>query len=148
MGIRGAISFDGGTHRFNQFVAFAGWDMPMRWDFYSDWYFRPALDISAGSISNQRAYGFIGTFGPQVQLGKGTFPLFVEGGLSPTFLSRYHFDNKDFCSQLQFTSYVSLQWKITKRAGMGVGFQHMSNGGIAKPNPGVNMAFLSAGYSF
>lgn len=148
VGMRGAISFDGGTHRFEQVEAFAGWDMPRRWNFYSDWYFRPTLDVTAGTISNQKAYGFIGTLGPGLQLGKGTFPLIVQGGLSPTILSRYQFDNKDFGSRLQFTTYVSLQWVITKRVSAGLGFQHMSNGGFSKPNPGVNMEFLSTSFCF
>jgi lipid A 3-O-deacylase len=147
-GLRGGISFDGGTERFEQVETFAAWEMPWRWNFYSDWYFRPGVDVSAGWISNQKDSGFVGTLGPTLELHKGNFPIVLEGGSSPTILSRYRFGNKDFGDNFQFTSHIGLKWQVTKQFSLGWRFQHMSNASIAEPNPGVNLEVLSASYTF
>jgi hypothetical protein len=63
-------------------------------------------------------------------------------------LTRDTFGNKDFGDYFQFTSHIGFKWQITKKFSVGWRFQHMSNGGIAEPNPGVNLEVLSAGYTF
>jgi hypothetical protein len=41
-----------------------------------------------------------------------------------------------------------LNWRISDHFTLGARFQHMSNGGINRANPGVNMEFLSLRYNF
>jgi hypothetical protein len=41
-----------------------------------------------------------------------------------------------------------LDWHITKDFTVGWRYQHMSNAGIYKHNPGLNLMMLSASYSF
>jgi hypothetical protein len=147
-GLRGGLSFDGGTHRLQQMEVFGEWEWPCRWDFYSNWYFRPRLDLTAGWITNQRVDGFVGTLGPALELHKGKFPVFLEGGIAPTILSEYHYNSKNFGDYVQFTSHIGFQWQITKHFSVGWRFQHMSNGGLASPNPGVNFEMFSASYRF
>jgi hypothetical protein len=148
LGARGGISFDGGSQRFHEAEAFAQMELPWKWDFISDFYFRPGLDASAGWISDNAADGFIGTLGPMLKLGKGKFPVTLEAGVSPTILSRDRFGAKDFGDDVQFTSHIGVNWQVTKHFTVGWRFQHMSNAGLARPNPGVNLEILSIGYKF
>jgi lipid A 3-O-deacylase len=148
LGARGGVSFNGGLHRFWQAETFAKMDLPWKWDFYSDWRFQPAVDVSAGWLRGERTDAFIGTAGPVLELSKGKFPLKLEGGSSPTYLSRNRFGAKNFGDRFQFTSHIGVVWDITEHLSVGYRFQHMSNAGIANPNPGLNLQMISVSYRF
>ena len=147
-GVRGGGSFDSTQGQFYQTEAFAGWKIPWRWDFYSNWTLRPGLDTSAGWITGHDADGFVGTAGPFAELHFGKFPVVLEGGGSPTWLSHHVFGQTNFGEQFQFTSHIGLEWDVTKNFTVGCRFQHMSNAGLASPNPGVNFEMLSFRYNF
>jgi len=72
----------------------------------------------------------------------------LEGGSSPTLLSRYRFEGMDFGERFQFTSHIGLIWYLTDRVSLGYRFQHMSNAGLASPNPGLNLEMLELSYHF
>ena len=118
-GSRGGISFNEGNHRFGQAEAF-----------------------------DETTSAFMGTAGPLLELRKGHFPLVLEGGASPTLISRYRFGSTDFGEDFQFTSHIGLAWYITDHLSVGCRFQHMSNAGLAKPNPGLNVGMLVLSYHF
>lgn len=147
-GARAGSSFGTGPQRFYQSEAFLGLKLPGQWDFYSNWHVAAGVDTSAGWISDGHVNKFIGTLGPFVELGKGHFPVTVDLGVSPTFLGNYKFDAKDFGDDLQFTSYAGIAWNVTESFTLGIRAQHMSNGGFARPNPGVNFWLFSARYNF
>jgi hypothetical protein len=147
-GVRGGAALEGDIGRFHQAEVFGGIDLPCRWRFYSNWYLRPGADASVGWISDEDTSAFVGSIGPLVQLGKGRFPITLEGGAAPTLLSRHRFNSRNFGDNLQFTSHIGLNWQISDHFTLGARFQHMSNGGINHVNPGVNMEFISARYNF
>lgn len=147
-GTRGGVSFESGQNRFQQVEAFSDLNLPWQWNVYSDWRFQPRIDASAGWLEGEHADAFIGTVGPLVELRPGKFPLALEGGSSPTILSRDRFGAKNFGEQFQFTSHIGLTWYITEHISVGYRFQHMSNAGIAHPNPGLNLQMLELSYSF
>ena len=148
VGTRGGLSFNGNTDRFRQIEAFADLNLPWHWNFYSDWSLQPFADFSAGWLEGEHANAAIGSLGPALELRRGTFPLTLVGGSSPTLLSRHDFGNRDFGDDFQFTSYIGLNWDITRNISLGWRFQHMSNAGISKPNPGLNMQMISLSYRF
>lgn len=147
-GARGGASFDSTQGRFSQGEAFMGWKMPWRWNFYSNWTLRPGVDGSAGGITGHGADGFVGTAGPFAELHFGKFPVFLEGGADPTWLSHHIFGQTNFGEQFQFTSHIGLEWDVTKHFTVGCRLQHMSNAGLAEPNPGMNLEMLSFRYNF
>lgn len=147
-GARAGTSFGTGPQRFYQSEAFIGFKLLRNWDFYSDWHLEPGADASAGWINDGHVNGFIGAAGPFFEMGKGKFPVTMELGFSPTVLSSYKFDAKDFGGDLQFTSYAGLNWNLSETFTVGARIQHMSNGGFARPNPGVNFWMLSVRYNF
>src|SRR5277367_2014155 len=73
VGARGGLSFNAGNHRFGQAEAFADFDLPWQWNFYSDWRLQPRMDVSAGGLGNETTSAFIGTAGPLLELRKGHF---------------------------------------------------------------------------
>lgn len=145
-GVRGGAALEG--DHFHQAEVFGGLDLPCRWIFFSDWYLRPGADASAGWISDGDTSAFVGSIGPLAELGKGRFPITLEGGAAPTFLSQHRFSSRDFGDNFQFTSHIGLNWRISDHFTAEARFQHMSNGGITHLNPGVNMEFLSLRYNF
>lgn len=147
-GTRGSLSLDNDGGRFHQLDVYGGVNLPWRWDFYRDWYLRPGGDISAGWLGESGTSAFVGTVGPFFELGKGHFPVRIKGGFAPTILSRFRFPTKDFGDDLQFTTRIGLEWEATRRFSVGVLFQHMSNGGISRSNPGLNLETLSLRYNF
>jgi Lipid A 3-O-deacylase (PagL) len=148
VGARGGFSFNAGNHRFSQSEAFADFDLPWQWNFYSDWRLQPRIDVSAGYLGDQTTSAFVGTAGPLLELRKGHIPLALEGGASPTVISRYRFGSTDFGEGFQFTSHIGLTWYLTDHLSVGCRFQHMSNAGLAKPNPGLNVGMLELSYHF
>lgn len=147
-GARGGLSFESDGGRFHQVEIFGGANLPWRWNFYSNWYLRPGADASGGWLSDSSDSGFIGSIGPFVNLGKGGIPVTLEGGVAPTFLSRHSFSSRNFGGNVQFTSYIGLDWRMTRHFTLGARFQHMSNASISHPNPGLNMGLFSLRYDF
>jgi Lipid A 3-O-deacylase (PagL) len=146
-GVRGGSSWDGNNGLFHQAELFGGYNFPCRLE-YSKWFLRPAVDASAGWINNGNTSAFVGTIGLLGELGRGRFPITVEAGAAPTILSRQRFPSRDFGDNFEFTSHVGLNWRMTEHFTLGLRVQHMSNGGIAHLNPGLNMGFLSLKYNF
>jgi hypothetical protein len=132
-GVRGGLSPAPGLYRFQQVEAFGRWKLPWQWRIYSECYLRPAADISAGTLWNEYGNGFVGTLGPALELHFGKFPVELEGGSSPTVLSRNNFGRLNFGDRFQFTSHIGIQWEITKHFTVDWRYQHMSNAGIAQP---------------
>jgi lipid A 3-O-deacylase len=148
VGVRGGASLDCEPGRFRQVEAFAGWNLPWRWNSYFDLNLLPRLETSAGVLDGGSKAGFDGTLGPVLELRRGNFPLSIEGGASPTLLSRYRFDTRNLGGRFQFTDHIGLDWHFTEHFIAGLRFQHMSNAGIYKHNPGLNLEMLSVAYSF
>ncbi|HEV7923886.1 MAG TPA: acyloxyacyl hydrolase [Verrucomicrobiae bacterium] len=148
IGVRGGSSFESDAGHFRQADAFAGLYLPWKWDSYLGLSFKPRVEVSAGCLSGGSEDGFVGTLGPVIELREGKFPVTLEGGVSLTGLSRYEFNEKDFGGRFQFTDHLGLDWHITKDFMVGWRYQHMSNAGIYKHNPGLNLMMLSAGYNF
>jgi lipid A 3-O-deacylase len=147
-GVRGGASLDCDPGRFRQAEVFGGWNLPWQWNPCLDLSLLPRLETSAGVLDGGSEAGFVGTAGPVLELRYRRFPLSIEGGASPTLLSRYRFDAKDLGGRFQFTDHIGLNWRFTRHFDMGIRFQHMSNAGIYKHNPGLNLEMLTAAYTF
>ena len=75
-----------------------------------EWYLQTRVDFSIGWLGDSDNDAAIGTAGPSVVLGRESLPVSLEGGVSPTGLSRSEFGSKDFGTEIQFTSHVGLNW--------------------------------------
>jgi len=148
VGVRGGSSFESDAGYFRQAEVFAGANLPWHWDPCFGLYLKPRMEASAGCLSGGQDDGFIGTLGPVIEVGEGKFPVVFAGGASPTLLSRYNFRERDLGGRFQFTDHLGFDWHVTKCFTVGWRFQHMSNAGIYRHNPGLNLQMLSSSYSF
>jgi hypothetical protein len=146
VGVRGGASFQGG--QFYQAEAVVGRNLPWRWNFYSLWFFQPTADVSAGELTDGHTDAFIGQVGVNLELHYNKFPVHLELGFAPTFLSTQHFGPKNFGDDIQFTSHVGVEWDVTDRFTIGCRAHHMSNGRISEPNPGLDIAELTVSFRF
>jgi hypothetical protein len=112
----------------------------------SGWTLQSRLDVSLGWLGESGADAGIASAGPTFLMSRPDFPLSLEGGISPTLLTRSDFEDKDFGIPFQLTSHVGLNFDITAHIRIGYRFQHMSNAGLSDPNPGLNMHMISLSY--
>lgn len=138
----------GSESNFHQAEAFVNFDLPWNWDLGKRWSLQSRLDASAGWLGESGADAFIGTVGPSLSLGKQNFPLSLEGGVSPTILSRKDFPSRDFGTLFQFTSHGGINLDITSHWRLSYRFQHMSNASISRHNPGLNLHMFGLSYLF
>jgi hypothetical protein len=147
-GARGGFAGNNSSGDFHQAEAFVDWNLPWSWDLGSQLRLQVRLDVSAGWLGDSQHSAFIGTAGPLLALSHERIPLSLEGGISPTLLSRSEFESKDLGTQFQFTSHVGLDWDFAPHFRVGYRFQHMSNAGFSNHNPGLNMHLFSLSYVF
>jgi lipid A 3-O-deacylase len=148
VGARGGISANPTGVSFNQAEVFANWNLPWGWDLGKEWHLQTRLDFSAGWLGDQGDNAAIGTVGPSLVLRRERLPVSLEGGISPTLLSQYDFESRNFGTYFQFTSHVGLNWDFAAHWRLGYRFQHMSNAGLASHNRGLNMHLFALSYLF
>jgi lipid A 3-O-deacylase len=148
VGARGGISANLTGVSFNQAELFANWNLPWAWDLGREWYLQSRLDFSAGWLRDRGDNAAIGTVGPSLVLSRERLPVSLEGGVSPTLLSQYDFESRNFGTYIQFTSHIGLNWDFAAHWRLGYRLQHMSNSGLGSHNRGLNMHLFALGYVF
>lgn len=147
VGARGGAAPGNGYH-FHQAEGFVNLDLPWMWDLGRQWRLQSRLDVSAGWLGDSGGNAAISTVGPSLIIDSERSMFSLEVGISPTWLTQYHFGTKDFGMHLQFTSHVGFNLDLSSRIRIGYRFQHMSNGGLIKPNPGLNLHTMAVSYLF
>lgn len=133
---------------FWQAEGIADFSTPFRLDLGRDWFVNTRLELALGGFGNDHRESFIASVGPIFSLTKGDVPLALEVGIAPTGLSEKEYESRSIGSRFQIRSQFGLAWTIEKRVRVGYSYQHMSNGGLAKDNQGVNMHMFSVAYCF
>jgi hypothetical protein len=148
VGARGGLSANGGRDEFHQAEFFANWNLPWGWDLGKEWHLQSRMDLSAGWLGDSSQNALVATLGPTLVLDRARWPVSVEGGFSPTYISGYTFESKDLGTHIQFTSHVGLNWDFAAHWRLSYRFQHMSNADLATENPGLNMHLFGLSYCF
>jgi len=73
---------------------------------------------------------------------------YLEVGVGPSLLNRSHFADKNLGSRFQFTSHIGGGFVIDDVHRFGVRYTHVSNAGIKRPNPGLDLIEVSYTYQF
>ncbi|HVV73906.1 MAG TPA: acyloxyacyl hydrolase [Verrucomicrobiae bacterium] len=147
-GARFGLGAEGPVSQFHQAEAFAVWDLPWAWNLGHTFWLQSKLDTSAGWLGDSRSGAGILTGGPVLALGCGKSPVSLAFGWSPTFITDHEFSSRNLGNLYQFTSYIGFNVDILSRVRLGYRLQHMSNGGFAHPNPGLNMHLFGVSYLF
>ena len=83
--------------------------------------------------------------------GKEIGSFFMEGGIGIHLLNRTQInEDRRFSTAFQFGEILGLGWKlgVQRDSEIGLRIQHISNGGIKKPNSGINFAEIRWASSF
>ncbi len=78
---------------------------------------------------------------PVFRLSRDGGRLFLEGGIGAHYLSRPRInDRREFGSRFSFGDHIGVGWRFGDHGRHEIGYriQHLSNGGIAEPNEGIN----------
>jgi lipid A 3-O-deacylase len=148
-GVRGGWAANTEAHAMHQVEAFGIWEMPWCWRPAARFYVQPEFEAAAGGLTGHGNTAFVGRLGPDLLIGWKDFPLTFQGGAVPTIISRHTFgDTTDVGSLCQFTTYIGFNWNFYSHYQLGYRFQHMSNAGLATPNPGLNLHMVAFSYLF
>jgi hypothetical protein len=147
-GARFGFASETGDIDFHQLEAFLDCDLPWGWDLGRKFWLQAKLDTSAGALGDSARAAAVLTAGPVAALTYDQFPVWLEAGISPTFISRHEFTDRNLGSLYQFTSHVGLNVDLGSHFRVSYRAQHMSNGGFAHPNPGLNMHVFGVSYLF
>ena len=147
-GVRGGASFGKNPGNFQEADVFTGMYLPWLWGSQNGLNLKPRVEVSAGWLNNEGDSAFVGTLGPAVELREGKFPVTLDGGVSLSALSRSDFPERNLGGWFEFTDHIGLNWHVTESITLGLRYQHMSNAGFYRHNPGLNLLMLSFGYRF
>ncbi len=148
VGARFGVGLNSSAMDFHQAEAFLNWNLPWDWTLDSVWRLQSRLDFSAGWLGDSSADAALGTVGPTLLLRRTPWPVSLEGGISPTFLTRYDFATKNLGTPWQFTAHFGVNFDMGPRVRLSYRFQHMSNAGLDGHNPGLNLHMLCASFLF
>lgn len=103
------------------------------------------FELALGTIStSQESRAFV-SVGPVWRLPINRQALFVELGVSPTWISGSSFNGRDLGGNFHFTSSAAAgaTFGVRNSVALALRIQHMSNGGLSSINPGMDMIGLN-----
>lgn len=136
------------SRHFQEIEALTDINLPLKLALGRTWELKSRLDFSLGSFGNEHVTAVMGSIGPVISIGPAQFPFAFEAGFAPTGLSERDYETRSIGSLLQFRSSIGFAYTFEKHVRLGYRFQHMSNGGFASHNQGVNMHTLTLSYCF
>jgi len=148
VGVRGGFSANTTGEIFNKAEVFANWNLPWGWDLGKEWHLQSQLDLSGGLLTDRKDNAAVGTLGPGLVLSRERLPVSLDGGVSPTVISQYDFESRDFGTYIQFTTHIGVNWDFAPHWRLGYRFEHMSNADLVPQNRGLNLHLFVLGYVF
>lgn len=148
IGARVGIGANNSSVDFHKAEAVLNFHLPSDYDLGRSWNAALRLDTTAGWFGDPGHNAFIASAGPSVVFGRLPIPFTIEGGISPTVITRWEFGGKDFGTPIQFISHVALNAEMGPSFRLYYRLEHMSNGGLASHNPGLNLHMLGFSYVF
>jgi hypothetical protein len=148
VGVRYGFSENRDARGLNQAEIFSTSNLPWHWVLPGSLTLQSRFELSLGWLGGRNDNSFLATAGPSLILGQGHLPVHLDFGVSPTVLSRHEWGAVNVGSLFQFTTHIGMDWDVTSRIRVGYRFSHMSDAGIAEPNPGLNMHVFGVSYLF
>jgi hypothetical protein len=147
IGLRAGGNDDRNSKYFSKYEAYATFSLPFKRRFEKGWILGTFIGINAGLVVCEDN-AFIGSIGPGIYLLAPAKGVSISAGIYPTYIERSKFGTEDFGESFQFTSAFGINLIFYRHWTMGYRFQHMSNGGLANENPGLNTHMIELGYRF
>ena len=137
----------------------AQWDWQKKWFTDGNWLVTGYWEASAGRWNGQNSpgnnhnitdVGFTPVFRLQQKNLSGLAP-YLEAGIGVHLISDIHINaDRRFSTAFQFGDHLGtgLRFGVRKQFDLGYRFQHLSNGSIKHPNPGINFSQIRLAYHF
>ncbi len=129
----------------------AQWKWQKKWFTGGAWHLGGYWDLQLGrwnGASSITDLGLTPTFRFEPSSGYGPY---VEAAIGFHYLSGKNITGaKQFSTSFQFGDHIGAGYRFGERGryDLGLRLQHVSNGGIKKPNPGINFALVRFQYHF
>ncbi len=112
-----------------------------------------SLDVLAGTVERNGDSGSYLSVGPSYRFALGNNSAgrwFAEIGVHPTWLARTVFDGRQLGGNFHVTSNLSLGRYLghQRKTSVLLRYQHTSNAGLDRHNPGFNMLGITMSYHF
>ena len=133
----------------DKFELDARFSLPWSWRSASGWTLSSGL---AAGLGADGASALAASVGPTLTLRWARWALIIDGGVSPTFISRDQFNDFDLGGQFHFTSHIGVSYGFATAQSqstsfsIGYRFQHISNAGLDSFNPGLDFHLLELRY--
>ncbi len=107
------------------------------------------VELVVGTIATSRESRLYVSLGPVWQLPIANRSMFLEWGISPTFIGGSSFNQHDIGGNFHFTSFAAVGASFGKRDALSLSLrvQHTSNGGLSSTNPGMDMIGITVGFN-
>src|SRR5262245_57071123 len=108
VGARFGLPISSSGRDFLEAQVFLDWRLPWAIDLDSDWHLLGRLELSAGWLGAGDDQGALVSLGPTLVIQPPRIPFSIEGGISPSALSRAEYETKNFGTHFQFTTRVGV----------------------------------------
>ena len=139
-----SLELGGGTHSVEIWRVGAQWQQRPKWLKQSPW--QLYWDLSVGSWNS--ATGTVHDFGvtPELRHPIGSRGTYFDAGIGFHVLSDSHISSDfGFSTRFQFGDHVGVGYNFGP-LDVSARLQHLSNGGMRNPNPGINFLLLRVRY--
>ena len=147
-GIRGGMNSSSNDEHFQQYELFADYPLPWSWELSEDTRLQTVLNGSLGTLHGGGDTGVLLAVGPGLALSLFDNRLILDGGIQASGMTENEYGDEDLGSYFNFISHAGLTVRITDNWFVGYRFSHMSNLGMARHNPGLDMHMFSIAYRF
>lgn len=145
LGIRGGVDTQG---KISHSELAGEFSLPWKFSMENGWTISTSVQPSIGWIRDDDHGAVIGSVGPAFRLSSEGIPLSFIGGSAPTLVGRNNIGGRNIGTAFQFTTHVGLAWRLSDHLEASYRFQHMSDGGIGRTNPGINEHMLGVSWRF
>ena len=147
VGVRGGASVQNEREDINQYELFTTFKLPWQWQWpNSNWLLSTQQHARIGALVSDDDDGFVVSIAMGLTLEKPGGRFGVDIGSGPTYISQDEFGPQDMGGNFQFTSHIRLRYKLTDHFSIGYRYHHISNAGIDRPNPGLDVQSIDLSY--
>ena len=148
-GAMDGVSIEGGVGDARTSVVRVGahWNWQKKWFTQNRWQLGGYWEAQAGGWDNRGGVGALLDLGitPVFRLTAADSPWYFEGAIGFHWLSDYPVrGGRSFSSKFEFGDHlgVGVRYGERRQHDIGLRVQHLSNGGLRNPNPGINLILL------
>jgi hypothetical protein len=132
----------------NSYELIANLDSPWSWAPNDHFEVDLGVEFGLGALDGEGETGLLVHVGPSVEVEFANFPLEFVLSSGPAMLSEHRFDNLDLGGSFQFMSAVGFDYDFSEVWTLGYRYLHISNAGLHRENPGMNLHALNLAYAF